>query len=53
MYFYWLDNKIISCKWKHSENGSMDSNDYSFLNINGLGIYNNRSKKDYAQLREI
>ena len=30
----------------------MDSNDEDFLFINGLRIYNNRSKKDFARIRE-
>ena len=36
LYFYWLDNKIISCKWKHSVDAKMYSDDEDFLMINGL-----------------
>jgi len=46
MYFYWLDNKIISCKWKHSEKAFLDSSNEYFLWINGLTILNDRSQKD-------
>ena len=42
LYFYWLDNKIISCKWKHPESAFMGSDDECFLIINGLSIYNYR-----------
>ncbi len=48
LYFYWLDNKIITCKWKHKINPMMSSNNQMFLWINGLRIYNDRSHKDYA-----
>jgi hypothetical protein len=50
LWFYWLDNKIISCKWKHPESAFMDSNDQYFLIINGLSIFNDRSQKDIAIL---
>jgi hypothetical protein len=45
-----LDNKIISCKWKHPESAWMESDDEYFLWIDGLGIFNDRSQKDYALL---
>ena len=38
LYFYWLENKIISCKWKHPVNALMFSDNQYFLNINGLRI---------------
>ena len=50
LYFYWLDNKIISFKWKHSENALIESNNQYFLRNNGLRIFNDRSTKDYARL---
>ena len=48
-----MDNKIISCKWKHSEKAFLGSNNFVFLYINGLRIYNDRSEKDFAVLGNI
>ena len=36
LYFYWLDSKIISCKWKNPVNPWMCSDNRNFLCINGL-----------------
>ena len=42
LYFYWLDNKIVSCRWKNPEKANMSSNDKGFLAIPGLLICNDR-----------
>ena len=52
LYFYWLDNKIISCKWKHTEKARMGSDNLHFLCINGLRIFNDRSEENIAYLYE-
>ncbi len=51
MCLYFLDNKIISCRWKLPKNTLIFSNDEYFLAIAGLVIFNDRSKKDSALIR--
>ena len=53
LYFYWLDNKIISCKWNNPINPDMISNYEDFLYVIGLRIKYDRSEKDISILKII
>ncbi len=46
--YYFLDNQLVKCTWKHSQKAKMLSNDEYFLSILGLNIQNNRNEKDFA-----
>ena len=46
--FYYLDDKLIKCKYKHQTDSRMYSNDEDFLYTIGLRIFNNRTDLDFA-----
>ena len=44
MIFYYIDDKLVKCKWKHKEKGGMRTDNEAFLATMGIRIYNNRNK---------
>jgi len=48
MMFYFLDDKLVTCKYKHTEKGVMISDDENFLWTNGIVISNDRNHQDIA-----
>jgi hypothetical protein len=50
--YYFLDDQLVKCTWKHSQKANMGSNDYNFLTTPGIAIQNNRNEKDYARLSD-
>ena len=50
MIFYFLDDKLVKCKWKHQIKSRMCSDDKWFLSTKGIRIYNNRNEKDYVYI---
>ena len=44
---------MIPCKWNHSINPSMNSDNENFIWINGLRIFNYRFFEDYCHLGDI
>ncbi len=46
--YYFLDDELVKCRWKHEKKSVMDSNDSYFLSTSGIGINNNRSDDDFA-----
>ena len=49
---YWLNDKIVSCTWKHQVKPDFYSNNDCLVYTPCLNIYNDRNKQDYALLRE-
>ena len=45
MVFYWLKNKIVTCRMMNSEKPFFSSDDERLIYVNGLEIYNERNKK--------
>ena len=50
--FYFLNDKIVKCSWKHKVKPFMISNDDHFLQTTGFTIYNNRQDKDIASVSD-
>ena len=46
MVFYWLKNKIVTCRMMNSEKPFFSSDDERLIYVNGLEIYNERNKID-------
>ena len=46
MVFYWLKNKIVTCRMMNSEKPFFSSDDERLIYVNGLEIYNERNKND-------
>ena len=44
IFYYFLDDQLVKCNWKHKQKAWMESNDEFFLATAGLKIMNNRSK---------
>jgi hypothetical protein len=47
---YWINNKIVSCKWKGERLPCLISDSERFISLPGLLIENDRNKKDSAFL---
>ena len=50
--FYFLDDEIVKCSWKHKIKSNMISDDEYFLETNGITINNNRNDKDFAYISD-
>ena len=48
--FYFLDGKLVKCKYNHQIKSRMSSDDKYFLATEGIRIFNNRNKKDIADV---
>ena len=42
--YYFLDDQLVKCPWKHSKKAYMISNDFHFLATYAIGIKNNRNE---------
>ena len=51
--FYFLDDQLVKCSYKHQIKPFMYSDDKYFLDTNGIVIYNNRNDKDIAIIDDI
>ena len=43
IFYYFLDDQLVKCTWKHDQKAFMRSNDVWFLQTNGIQINNNRN----------
>jgi hypothetical protein len=46
--YYFLDDQLVKCPWKHDQMAYMESNNYLFLNTPGIVINNNRNEEDFS-----
>ena len=46
--YYFLDDQLVKCPWKHYKKAWMESDDQFFLSTYGMDIKNNRRNKDFA-----
>ena len=42
--YYFLDDQLVKCNWKHKQKAWMESNDRYFLGTPGINIMNNRNE---------
>ena len=42
--FYFLDDQLVKCPWKHKQKAHMGSDDEYFLGTYSIGIMNNRNE---------
>ena len=53
MIFYFIDDKLVKCNYKHTIKSEMKSNDTFFLYTNAIEMYNDRNNKDIAVVNDI
>jgi len=50
--FYWLNSRVVTCKWKNTNKPDFWSNNKYFLYIEGLLINNDRLEQDKVYIRD-
>ena len=51
--YYFLDDQLVKCRWKHKKKAWMRSNDTYFIATPGIDIKNDRSEIDNAYVNDI